>query len=58
MGAIIVWQNGAVVVTSVNPLGPAGASGEVLIGDQIIEVGGEAVTSVEQARSMIIGPSM
>ncbi len=56
MGAVIIWQDGAVTVTSVNPLGPAGVSGEVLVGDHIVEVGGTAVTSVDQARSLIIGP--
>jgi hypothetical protein len=57
MGAVILWLDGAAVVTSVNPLGPAGLSGEVLVGDQIAEVGGTAVTSVEQARALIVGPS-
>ena len=57
MGAVIVWLDGAAVVTSVNPLGPAGLSGEVLVGDHIAEVGGTAVTSVEQARALIVGPS-
>ena len=56
MGAVVVWQDGAVVVTSVNPLGPAGASGEVLVGDCILGVGGVDVTSVEQARGLIAGP--
>ena len=58
MGAVIIWQDGAVVVTSVNPFGPAGASGEVLVGDHIVEVGGKAVTSVDQARALILGPGI
>ncbi len=58
MGAVIIWQDGAVVVTSVNPYGPAGVSGEVLVGDHIVEVGGKAVTSVDQARALILGPGM
>lgn len=56
MGAVVMWHDGAVVVTSVNPQGPAGASGEVLVGDCIVEVGGTKVTSVEQARGLILGP--
>ena len=56
MGAVIIWQDGEVVVTSVNPLGPAGVSGEVLVGDRIEGVGGVRVTSVEQARGLIMGP--
>ena len=58
MGAVVVWQDGAVIVTSVNPLGPAGATGEVLVGDHIVEVGGTAVTSVDQARTLIVGPGI
>jgi S1-C subfamily serine protease len=58
MGCVIVWQDGAVVVTSVNPLGPAAASGQVLVGDHIVEVGGTAVTSVDQARTLILGPGI
>jgi C-terminal processing protease CtpA/Prc len=58
MGAVIIWQDGAIVVTSVNPFGPAGASGEVLVGDHIVEVGGKAVTSVDQARALILGPGI
>jgi C-terminal processing protease CtpA/Prc len=56
MGAVVVWQDGAVVVTSVNPLGPAGVSGEVLVGDRIVAVGSIEVSSVEQARGLIMGP--
>ncbi len=57
MGAVVMWQDAAVVITSINPLGPAGATGEVLVGDHILAVGATAVTSVEQARALILGPS-
>ena len=57
MGAVVTWQDGAVVITSINPLGPAAATGEVLVGDHIMSVGAVAVSSVEQARALILGPS-